>query len=389
MHKFANMPIVRQTLAWTGKLDGDDSGYRDVNICPLDAENPDPLVPVETVATRPLYAVGKTIGLCEYYPQGLGAPNTTLVRKPVVSALEAVDQSLRPYDRQLLVVDGWRSWRTQQGLWRYLRAEILRAEGLEDVGLSIYDEVRVGIKADDVGSYCAIIKDEAFHAAISELVNGPNGQALAAAAPQFGKDILEVAELYVTFLANLNRNDLKIQEDAVTAHGNGGACDCWLINRNTGKFVNLGVPFDYVPAPGTEISAGVVNYFDMPEVTTEVYAEAVAKDPILQAYLGGLGISVVTDAVFHEAQLERRLLFHAMRSVGWTYFSLTKECGEPWHYNAPNFFGGNQVAELPGSGNGCHALLADVRERVSGKPMAVWDNGVAHKLAEQILGPRL
>lgn len=379
--EWGKTPIIRDTLEHTGRLDGDDSGYRDVEISLSDGENPDPMVIVTDVATRPLYAVGATPGLCVYYPGGIGGPDKVLVRKPVAEALVRVDQMLAPYNRKLLVVDGWRPWWVQAALWKYLRAQIIGALGLEDGNLSIQQEVEIGLKADDVGSYCALVQDQKFEIEMAYLMDR-RGNELSSATAALGKDVNTIATLYLTFEANLGRNELKIAEDAITAHGNGGSVDTWMLD-NDGRYVNLGVPFDYVPCPGTQISPAVMNYFEM--VTPAEFREQVARDVVLQQYFAELGIAIVTDFVFAQARRERRILYHAMREVGASYFSLSTDLGEPWHFNVGNELGGNQFGILPGSGNGCHALLKNVRSAETGKPMAVWSNSVGHALAKKLL----
>lgn len=376
---FSELPIVRDINPHTGLLEGDDSGYRKVPVTSLDSENPDPMVVLTEVATRPLYALGATPGLCTYYPTGLGGPSTVLVRAPIARGLIEADQILTAYNRKVLVVDGWRPWWVQAALWTYLRADIIKAEGLTDGELSIYDEVRIGCKADDVGSYCAVLENDEFQTAKEQLINGEQGEELAQAAEKLGKSIDDTATLFLTFGANLKRNGLSVQEDAVTAHGNGGAVDLWTIDATTGKFSNLGVPFDFVPRPGIAISPAVINYFDMPEITPEVYAAEVAQDPTLQRYLRELGYETATQEVFYEAQIERRILFHTMMQLGGSYFSLDKDLGEPWHFQLGNERGGNQaLGALLGSGNGCHAKLKGIEE-------AVWSNSVGHKLARELL----
>jgi len=378
---FSEQPIVRGTNPNTGLLEGDDSGYRKVPVSGLDNENPDPMVLVTEVATLPLYAQGAVKGLCVYYPEGLGGPDKVLVRAPVAKGLAQADVLLKPYGRKLLVVDGWRPWWVQAALWAYLRTEIIKAEGLTDGQLSIYDEVRLGCKADDVGSYCAVLENDEFQAAKAGFVSEKDEE-ICEAAVKLGKSPDEVATLFLTFEANLKRNKLRVQEDAVTAHGNGGAVDVWTTDKD-GRFSNLGVPFDYVPPPNTDISPAVINYFEM--VQPDHYQAMVGRDPTLQKYLTELGVPInngdVMRDTFYRAQRERRILFHTMMALGGTYFSLDKDLGEPWHFQLGNERGGNQaqVSGLEGSGNGCHAILKGIKS-------AVWSNAVGHKLAKQILG---
>ncbi len=381
MNKYlkTDLPITRPINSFTSLLEGDDSGYRNVPTSVLEQSAPDPMVLVTETMTHPLYSRGATPGLCVHYPTGLpGAPDQVIVRAPVAHMLVEADLLLAPYDRRLVVVDGWRPYWVQRELWAYLRRQIMGALGLTSEAMSIYDELNVGIKADDVGSYCAVVENDTFHDVKQKLLTGSEAEELTSAAAQLSKSVDEAATLLLTFRANLGENNLSLQKDAVTAHGNGGSVDLWMIDTKTSRYVNLGVPFDYTARPGYQIaSPAVINYFDLENVTPEVYAGEVAADPILRRYLSELGVANVTPEIFREAQYERRLLFQAMEAVGATYFSLSTELGEPWHFNAPNSYGGKQanVAGLEGSGNGCHAILRGKRE-------AVWSNKMGHQLAQ-------
>lgn len=380
-HDLGQNPIVRDINPNTGRLEGDDTGYRNVPGSPLEFENPDPLVVLESDLAYPLYAIGRTPRLSAPYTPNLRSPAQVLVREPVARGLREANALLRPYHRAIKVVDGWRGWWTQRDMWAALQKEVLRKEGLLRRHLPIFEEVLVGMKTDDLCSYCTVVEDESFETAKQELLQGPKSEELAQASTQLALPPQKVAQLHLTFLANQGRNNLKIDPDAVTAHGNGGAIDLWMVNTDTGRWVNLGVPYDYFPAPGTRMSPSVMDYFDLPEVDWKVYAEAVAADPTLQLYLQELGYSRVTPQVFREAQRERRLLYGVMKKCGSTYFSLDRERGEPWHFQLGNERGGNQanIPGLAGSGNACHAIL-------QGHPLAVWSNSVGHKLAARDFG---
>lgn len=378
---FREIPITRPINPNTNRLEGDDTGYRNIPASPLDFENPDPMVVLEDDLAYPLYSIGYTPGLSAVYTRILVGPNKILVREPVARGLREANALLKPYGRALKVVDGWRPWWRQTPMWTGLRNEIVRSNGLYNRPLSIYDEVSVGMKTDEVCSYSRVVISDKFEIAKHDLIHGDRSEELAVAAQQFKQTPEEVATLYLTFLANLGQNDLEIDQDAVTAHGNGGAIDVWMVDTTTGRWVNLGVPYDYFPAPGTEISPSVMNFFDIPEVDWKVYAEAVRIDSTLQRYLHELGYAKVTKKVFHQAQSERRLLYRVMTQCGASYFSLGKEQGEPWHFQFGNERGGNQasVSGLEGSGNACHAILR-------GLSQAAWSNSVGHQLAVRDFG---
>ena len=90
----------------------------------------------------------------------------------------------------------------------------------------------------------------------------------------------------------------------------------------------------------------------------------------------------ITAEVMSSIRRERRILFHAMRDVGATYFSLGRDSGEPWHFNFGNERGGRQAALLPGAGNAGHSLLKNVRDPETGAWTAAWGNATAHRLVE-------
>lgn len=393
MGKFKNRslnetPIVRSVLPWTGRLTGDDHGYRDVAIHPGDQENPDKLVriPNSILQAQP-YATGPIPGICSYYEGGLAGPETLLVRAPMVPLIEHVDQLVQHFGCRLLIVDAFRPWWVQVNLWRWLRNKIITEENLDGSRLSVADEVRIGMRADDVGSYCKALEDHKFAAALRALGYGDFwADQSAEASKKLGLTVEEVAKLYVTFRKNAGADiDVSLDMNAVTAHGGGGAVDVMLVDLN-GKPVFLGAPFDYLAVNGIQFTPAVMDYFDNPtKVTVEVYADAVARDPVLQQYCAFFGHTQITQKVFAEAQEYRRLLMNSFLSIGATSFSLDETVGEFWHFNLPNW-GGNQCKDLPGAGNGCHSLLANVVSAETGEPMAVWSNSVGHKLAAEDFG---
>lgn len=308
MRDYRKLPIVLGTNPRTRRLNGDDFGYRGVPIDSRALGSPDPLVLVSTVKTMPVYAVGAVPGLCGCYGQGIGGPSRVLVRAPILPQLERLDQTLRSYNRSLVVVDGFRPASVQARLWRYIRENIIRNRDLSPDQLAVRDQLSIGMAADEIGSYCAALRDEVF---LEELAFLSKTEEVGQIAKDTNETPSEVAELLLTFDANLGLRGLQIDPDATTAHGSGGAVDLWMIYED-GRYVNLGVPFDYVAPPGVELSPARMDYFDHPDVTVEVYAEAVARDPVLKQYLRELGYNQVTAEVFREAQENRRTLYNAV-----------------------------------------------------------------------------
>lgn len=371
--EFTQKPIVRGINPHTGLPDGDDSGYRNVPVCPEDDQNPDPLVDVTKYGIKavPVYAIGSVPGLCPFYNNGLGSQPKVLVRRPL--ALVEANQLLEPYNRELVALDGWRSVQVQALLWVYIRNQMMRGEGIKNPNLSIAEEIRIGLKADEVGSYAPVLQDDAYKLAAETLLSERRDQI------QQAIDLLhipeaEVVNLYLTFRGNHGVDGLRLDTTALTAHGGGGAIDMYTISTRTGLFTNMGVPFDYVPPHGTQINAAVMDYFDMPQVDVKEYRRMVETDPVLQRYLRELGINEVTERVFREAQTERRIMFHTIEELHGSYYSLRIESGENWHAQFGNTRGGNQAHLYPNSGNSCHA-------RLKGLPVANWGNAAAHRMA--------
>ncbi len=381
---FRTSPIHRPVLAHTGRLDGDDTGYRDVAVSPFDDTNPDLLVPVGMfgIMSLAVYAHGRTHGLTPYYGAGLGASPEVLVREPVAHGLWEVDAMLRQYKRRLIVLDGFRPASIQAALWRAVRQRIIDERGWQGRTLSVADELELGTLADDVGSYNKIVMDDAYQAAIKAINRDPRlteqiSEAVEKSGGQSSFD--QVLGTYVVFMANLGRIAIKLDKAAPTAHGSGGAIDVWMVNTETGQYVNLGCPFDYVPRTGVSTSPGVIDYFEL--IKPEEYRAEVENHAVLRQYLAELGITEVTEQVFREAQEERRILKHAFTACGGTYFSLNRNFGEPWHFQLGNERGGRQAKMYHGAGNTCHSLLENVRG-CDGKFLAVWGNAAAHRMAE-------
>lgn len=373
---FREIPIVREILPHTGRLDGDDTGYRNVAVSPLDVESPDPMVDVEGtgILVKPIYATGAVPGLCPYYSEGLGAKGTILVRTPVRVGLTRVEELLRSYNRRLVILDGWRSVTVQAKLWRDI---FLRISGGDPVLMSHQDIVRWGLEADKVGSYAPVQKSNRFEEMAGGLLYR-EPSAVDEAAASLGITRMEYVEYYATFCANLGlATNIKFDTTANTAHGGGGAVDVYLVDTETDKYTCLGIPFDYVGRPA------VMDYFE-DESNFDSYRQEVLGREDLRTYLAECGIGSPLMGDFQAIRNERRILFHAMRSVGATFFSLGAEEGEAWHFNLGNE-GGRQYSRYPGAGNSCHSLLRNVADE-SGQLVAVWGNATGHRLAAEILG---
>ncbi|MEK7644434.1 MAG: hypothetical protein AAB390_03980, partial [Patescibacteria group bacterium] len=322
MKDFGEIPITRETNLYTGLPEGDDAGYRDVPLSPLDEEHPDPFVRTTMMAV-PINAVGRTPRIMRMYPGGIpGAPRTTCVRRPVELALHEASQLLKPYGRDLLILDGFRSAQTQAACWAADYRDALALMGVtHGQQVDVLTLLRAGLKADDNTSYSKVVRDDRFYETVNKFWLD-HANEVGATATELQKTANEIDELAVTFLTNLGQLDLRLDESATTAHGNGGAVDAFLVDIETGEPVQFGAPYSYMNPPGTELSPTVVNYFEIASLAE--YEAAVEADLVLREYQSEHGIDRITERVFRTARRERRLLFHAMRAVGAPYFSLAR-----------------------------------------------------------------
>lgn len=368
-----NQPIAREVLPHTGRLDGDDTGYRDVVVHPGDHVDPDPLVVLPSSLLRiPVYARGATPRITPFYDDGLGASLRILVRAPVALALLEADEKLAPFDRRLLVLDGFRPASVQARLWSWLFRRSLALAGLDANNLAPRDWIAYGRAADDVASYCACVEDAAFIEMVERCASDHRLELMDYGSPE------TVANELVTFQINYGFRDGKLDTRANTAHGSGGSVDVILADLSSCEPVIMGVPFD------STSPAAVMDWFERNDHVA--LQRLVCQDEALSTYLGDFGLTVneIDEAFVNNVRWERRLLFHAMKSVGASFFSLGTDNGESWHFNLGNERGGRQSSVLPGAGNACHSLLQNIIDPASGRIMAVWGNAAAHKLADQV-----
>ncbi len=372
MPTWLDEPIVRAVLPHTGRLDGDDMGYRDVAVHPSDEIDPDPLVALPASLLRvPVYARGVTPRITSLYEDGLGASPHILVRLPVALALLEADAKLAPFNRALLVLDGFRPAYVQARLWAWLFRRSVILAGLDDNDLSPRDWIIHGRATDDVASFCTCVEDDAFVEMVKQSASD-NRSELAAYGPP-----LAVAKELVTFQINYGFRCGNLDTCANTAHGSGGAVDVVLAERSSSEPVMMGVHFD------STSPAAVIDWFERNDQT--VLRRLVGQDEALSHYFHDFDVadSDIDDSLFAAVRRERRLLFHAMNSVGASFFSLGIDIGESWHFNLGNELGGRQSIILRGAGNACHSLLRNIVDPSNGQIIAVWGNAAAHKLAAQ------
>jgi D-alanyl-D-alanine dipeptidase len=378
LDRFLETPIILPVLPHTGRIDGDDYGYRKVPVSTFDAENPDPLVNIAEagIICQPIYHVGSVEGICPYYQGGIEGDLTMLLRMPAANAVNEVDRILRSYGRRLIALDAFRRVDVQANLWKYQFG--LASNGAPIDGMSIEDIVHYGYAADDIGSYGPTKVTDLSSDEVTTLVSDYR-DLFAWLAHQYKESQglrtpEDAAAIYLTFLCNLGRcPDIELDPTQNTAHGSGGALDAFLLDISTGKPTCLGVPFD---CPG---EATAMRFFE-DENNLGRYKEIISDRADIRQYLAECGITEMTSEVFRDIRNERRLLFHAMSAVGATTYH-----GECWHFNFGNLLGGNQANVLPNAGNSCHSLLRNVRH--IDEITAIWGGAAAHKMAAEMLSP--
>lgn len=245
---FRNTPIVLPFLKHTGEVDGNDKGYRKVRVSPLDKPGTsDPLVVCNSrIRCMPIYSVGSVPGLCPYYGSGIGAPQQVFLRAPALNALIAGNDLLKKYNREFVILDGWRSAETQSLLWKDVFNRICSERSLIESELTLTQFLQCAMDADDIGSFADVIRNEEYDGAFAAANSSLDFNT---ASNDLQKPTSELVELYVIFQANLGRNACILDESGNTAHGGGGASDVFLWNTETNQYTCLGVPFDFVGAP--------------------------------------------------------------------------------------------------------------------------------------------
>jgi D-alanyl-D-alanine dipeptidase len=94
---------------------------------PVDKDDPrgrEPLIPLESVGVAFESYYAKTDGKNPPYGRSIvGSRPDVWLRKSVAEKLARVNQRLRPFEAELLVLDGHRSITCQQGLWKFFYAK--------------------------------------------------------------------------------------------------------------------------------------------------------------------------------------------------------------------------------------------------------------------------
>lgn len=398
MGEWRNARIERPINPITGLVEGDDAGYR--NMATL-GHNRSPLV-IPDVMIRGCYD-----GTDEYgerradiaLPGGVEG-GKLLLRQTVAFGIQLLDQLVyEASDGEFIVaaLDGFRSERRQAaGFTRLLRQQ-MDLLGVTDGNHveRLPDFMRCSRTADGTFSWVRLAASEQLEAAKKQLDEDATFKERLTdwllADLQMNdirdlraQDYMQGVKEYLTVSANSGigiGGGLALKSEC-NAHAGGGACDVFVVDRETGKPMNI-VPFDY---PGPEAGMDFMEG----EGAFDRYLAAAEKNPLLKAHLQKLGTTV---SAFSLADWERireaiRILYHAAKGAGFTYYS-SDHGGENWHLEPGNIIyepstGGvvafeALTAELhPDSGNPGHTL-----QRLGKNAVAVWGGSTAHEIARQ------
>ncbi len=376
MQNFTNIPIIRNILSHTGRLDGDDTGFRSVALSPLDKINPDPLVLInKRVKCYPRNRKFQRNNFDPIICDGSVKDERMFLREPAIRAIEEVNNLLEPYGRELVLVGAFRHVHSQALVFSDAFNRWLGEKEYDQ--LTVTEQIQLGRKANEAALFVDILQDDLYEGEKQKIKMSDTFYDIISAAKNLEKTPDQIIDELFIYETNLGKLNLNLDKIASTAHGNGGSVDAWVIDSSSGKFVNRGVPAAYNHAPA------VMDYFEW--ATVEMFEDERQKSPVLDAYLSGYGVEKITESVMKEIRNERRILFHAMMHVGATYFSLGKTEGECWHFNFGNERGGNQFDVLPFGGGAPHSLLKNIREKHTEEVTACWTNEVAHNMYDQLM----
>lgn len=376
MQNFTNIPIIRNILSHTGRLDGDDTDFRSVALSTLDKIDPDPLVLINKRVK--CYPRNRKLPRNNFDPiicDGSVKDEKMFLREPAIRAVEEVNNLLEFYGRELVLVGAFRHVQSQALVFSDAFNRWLGEKEYNQ--LTLIEQIQLGRKANEAALFVDILQDDLYETEKQKIKTSDTFYEITSAAKNLEKTPDQIIHELFVYETNLGRLNLNLDKIASTAHGNGGSVDAWVSDSSTGKFVNRGVPGAYNNAPA------VMDYFEW--ATVEMFEAERQKSPVLDAYLIGYGVEKITESIMKEIRNERRILFHAMMNVGASYFSLGKTEGECWHFNFGNERGGKQFDVLPFGGGAPHSLLKNVRDKDAGEVTACWTNEVAHTMYDEFM----
>lgn len=394
METWRNTRIVREINPLTNLIEGDDAGYRDMLTL---QHNRSPLV-VPNVTMRPSYdGVDEFGDKQDPLPGGL-VDGKLILRETAARGIELVDQLVyEASDGEFLIaaLDGFRSEERQAaGFTRLLKQQMSVAGVTADNHLeNIPAFMRCSRIADGTFSWVRVAATDKFHDVFNQLQSDAS---FTAALAQWlmqdmqrdlrdlrAQDYVAAIQEYITVTANcgFGPGEGLLLNSECNAHAGGGACDVFVIDKATGKPMNI-VPFDYT---GPEAAMDFMEH----DGAYEQYCTSVGQNPLLAQYFRRLGFEDISQFTLHEWEKIRgaiRILYHAAKGAGFTYYS-SEHGGENWHLEPGNIiyepstggvvaFEGLTAQLHPNSGNPGHTL-----QTLGKGTVAVWGGATAHSHA--------
>jgi len=382
--------IQRSINPNTGLIEGDDSGYRDM--LTLTGNLRTHLV-VPSVLCRPAYDGMGALGDSDAslsLPGGLEKAKMVL-REPAARVIDAIDAAIRTVtggECGIVLLDAFRSWRRQAAGFARSTKPHLDAAGINplNVGDKIAAFIDAGNKGDEVFSWVnADRRAPAYTALVARLeADGHTMEQIRAVA---GGDaatpdaIQDTLYTYITVSANLRMGpaaDVPLNFEC-NAHAGGGAADIMIVRR--GKPLNL-VPLDYQGPPSA------MGYME-DDANYDVFRALLGRDQALRGWMSSIGFDPNDFSLddWYELRNMQRLMYHAAKAAGCTYYSAgTDAGGENWHFEPGNvvydpitgdvLHADHTASQYPDSGNPGHAL------QILGRgAYAVWGGADGHTLA--------
>jgi hypothetical protein len=398
MEAWRTTRIDRGINPLTELIEGDDAGYRDM---PTLRQNRSPLI-VPNVTIRASYDGTDEFGeKQDALPGGL-VEGKLVLRETAARGIELLNQLVyEASDGEFAIValDGFRSEERQAaGFTRLLRQQMSPAGVTEGNHLqNIPAFMRCSRIADGTFSWVRLAESPRLQSVLSGLQQ--DAEFTAGIAQWIMADLeIDLGDVqthhyqsaireYLTVSANcgFGHGAGLLLNSECNAHAGGGACDVFVFDK-TGKPMNL-VYFDYA---GPEAGMDFMEH----DGAYEQYCTAVGQNPLLAQYLRRCGFDDISKFTLHEWERIRgaiRILYHAARGAGMTYYS-SDHGGENWHLEPGNIvyepstggvvaFEGLTAQLHPNSGNPGHTLQTLGKGR-----MAVWGGATAHSQARLNFG---
>lgn len=401
-------PIVREINPLTGKKEGEDCanllignpGFRGMPTC---EENDEDLL-VPDVNSRSVFD-----GFSEHdgkYDPKLVLPGgldkgVMVVRESTARGLDLTAELIGEATAdavQLILVDGFESWKRQSSGFTRTFKELLAADGIE--GEPTVEQLHsLGIKANGTYCYVNVAKDDLNYLILDKELRANSvfmqevtayAQSQLQPGEKLEEKVDQILHEYITISANSQLGPAKDRNVHLNyennAHAGGAAVDVMLADKD-GKLLDI-TPYLWVgEEAGMDYMEDDANY--------DNFIRATKEKPKLAEHLAKIGFPTpeqFTRSNWEELKIVRRIRYHAFKAVGATFYSAHdgKDGGEFWHHEFGNIiftpdgkvvYAAPTARKYPHSGNPGHTLQV-----VGPSGTAVYGGGSAHKIARKQYG---